>query len=1222
MKILALRFANLNSLEGEWEIDFTRPEYVSDGIFAITGPTGSGKSTILDALCLALYGQTPRLGRVTRSANEIMSRHAGDCFAEVTFSTAKGTFHCHWSQHRSRRKPGGELQAQKHELSDAAGTLIQTKLQETLAAVEELTGMDFDRFTRSMLLAQGGFAAFLQAEPDRRAPVLEQITGTEIYSVISMRVHERQRAERSKLDQLRAETDTLRLLDPEALASLQARLEALTAEELCARSELESATTTLRRLDEIARLEEELALVRAESTALESELEAFAPEVQRLQEALAALSVDQFYIPLEHQRRELEKEFSDLSMREQQRPLLEEAVTQAEVAMSGASEALRQAVETETVARPLHEQVMGLDRQLHESRRNHDALLGASDALGEKIGTLERDRTARQESLETARQELGTLKSWLDEHRADAALLSALSGISQTAAELGNALSRHEEALRGVDNAGVALRQALEARDQATVGVDAATVTLAEAEGRIEQLNADRLALLGERTLRELQAEREALRERLRLLEAIAGLYVEGKGVLPKIDAVDEEIRELEGRLRDAETALGHERQLHQHAEREVVLLEENLRLAARVRSFEEERAHLVDGQPCPLCGSITHPWGTASPEQAGDDENTLRQAKARLQEQASKVREVEIAIVGHRTGIEQRELRLNELKGEREVLGRRCLLLLEKAGIGDAPRDAEPEVLRQLEDEQSRSVSMSALIEKAELLEERIRQEESTRHRQLEALNATRMHLEKAVDRVSVASGERQRLEDALVVADRDVGNRRGALQKLLVPFGVPELPSGGFDALLESLDDRCDRWKKNEARKGRLEQEIVVQETAASGLSEQIVSLRQEHDAKLTEIAASEQRMATLVAERFRLFGDREPAAEAELLAAASTKRREELDQAREALSARRQELGIVDTAIAALRESIDRRRGTLVKLEQELLEKLHEKGFADEQAFLGSRMPESDRERLAERAEAFRLRRQELDTRRSDRTKRLQEARESCTDLRPSAELQTLIEAGQTTLRSIIEELGAIRQQLAENERIAVAQREKMAVVEAQARECGRWDLLHDLIGSADGKKFRNFAQGLTFEIMVAHANRQLLLMTDRYQLVRDASVPLELNVIDTWQAGEIRSTRNLSGGESFIVSLALALGLSQMSSRNVRVDSLFLDEGFGTLDEETLETALETLSSLQQSGKLIGVISHVPALKERISTRIRVTPLTGGRSAISGPGVSRH
>jgi exonuclease SbcC len=175
-----------------------------------------------------------------------------------------------------------------------------------------------------------------------------------------------------------------------------------------------------------------------------------------------------------------------------------------------------------------------------------------------------------------------------------------------------------------------------------------------------------------------------------------------------------------------------------------------------------------------------------------------------------------------------------------------------------------------------------------------------------------------------------------------------------------------------------------------------------------------------------------------------------------------------------------------------------------------------------------------------------------------------------------------------------------------------------IETQQSVLDRWSALSRLIGSADGKKYRNFAQGLTLEIMVSYANNQLSKLSDRYLLIRDKEEPLELNVMDNYQAGEIRSTKNLSGGESFIVSLALALGLSRMSSRNVRVDSLFLDEGFGTLDEDSLETALSTLAGLRQEGKMIGVISHVGAMKERIGTKIVVQPVREGRSVLSGPG----
>ncbi len=119
MRILGVHFKNLNSLAGEWQVDFTHPNYSSDGIFAITGPTGSGKTTIMDAICLGLYGRTPRLERVTKNSNEIMSRQTGECFAEVTFETRKGRYRSHWSQRRARRRADGELQPAKHEVADA-----------------------------------------------------------------------------------------------------------------------------------------------------------------------------------------------------------------------------------------------------------------------------------------------------------------------------------------------------------------------------------------------------------------------------------------------------------------------------------------------------------------------------------------------------------------------------------------------------------------------------------------------------------------------------------------------------------------------------------------------------------------------------------------------------------------------------------------------------------------------------------------------------------------------------------------------------------------------------------------------------------------------------------------------------------------------------------------------------------------------------------------------
>jgi exonuclease SbcC len=223
MQVLGIRFGNLNSLAGHWEIDLTRPEYAGEGIFAVTGPTGAGKTTIFDAVCLALYGSTPRLGKISRNANDIMSRHSGSCFAEVRFRAGGAEYRCQWSQHKAGRKAGGALQSPRQELSVAeSGRIVATGPGAVPARLEEITGLDFERFTRSMLLAQGDFAAFLQARGSDKAPILEQITGTDIYRRISEEVHRRHAALRQELDRLADQWAGFALLDPDVEKHLRA----------------------------------------------------------------------------------------------------------------------------------------------------------------------------------------------------------------------------------------------------------------------------------------------------------------------------------------------------------------------------------------------------------------------------------------------------------------------------------------------------------------------------------------------------------------------------------------------------------------------------------------------------------------------------------------------------------------------------------------------------------------------------------------------------------------------------------------------------------------------------------------------------------------------------------------------------------------------------------------------------------------------------------------
>lgn len=210
---------------------------------------------------------------------------------------------------------------------------------------------------------------------------------------------------------------------------------------------------------------------------------------------------------------------------------------------------------------------------------------------------------------------------------------------------------------------------------------------------------------------------------------------------------------------------------------------------------------------------------------------------------------------------------------------------------------------------------------------------------------------------------------------------------------------------------------------------------------------------------------------------------------------------------------------------------------------------------------------------------------------------------------AQVEQQVVDAQQHVKQLVEQTGQVKQALQDDAKRRDNQSQLFDKIASSQTEYDDLAYLHSLIGSLKGDKFRKFAQGLTLDHLVYLANKQLTRLHGRYLLERKASEALELQVLDTWQGDSVRDTKTLSGGESFLVSLALALALSDLVSHKTSIDSLFLDEGFGTLDRETLDMALDALDNLHASGKTIGVISHIEAMKERIAVQIEVKKHTG-------------
>lgn len=1080
MKILELRFKNLNSLYGEWLIDFTDPEYVSNGIFALTGPTGVGKSTILDALCLALYGATPRLGRITKSGNEIMSRQTGECYAEVFFESQAGRFRCHWEQRRARKKADGNLQDQEHQIADAdTGKPIETKKSIVAGVIEEKTGMDFDRFTRSILLAQGGFDTFLKADVEQKSKILEQITGTEIYSEISRRVHERQRDEGEKLNLLHAETFGIVILEPEQEKEIQQDLSAKQKQETELAGKSTETGKAITWLTTINGLKREIHSLTDETAKLQTDVDAFKPERAKLEQAINAAALDGIYATLTVLRKQQSDDQAALKTEEAVLPELETcANTQAESLKAAEQLTLKAKADLKAEA-PLIQQIRSLDQKIAEQAKTFTKSLETCTKEAAKIETDQQARVNEQEKRTKAEKTLETADQYLNEHAQDEWLISGLAGIEE---QFSNLLAKQQEITQketDLKNADTTVTEASKRLASATKQCSVRMQELAEATKGLQKGKNALSQLLGDKLLREYRTDKETL------------------------------LREMA--------------------------------YIRKIEELEDHRAKLEDGNPCPLCGSTEHPFAQGNVPVPDEIEQKIKSLSKLI------------------TKAEDQEAAIKKLE------------------------QAENNVRNHLND--SEKVQTNAANDK------------------------------KAAEKVIVAS------KDGLTKLRAGFDGLKLAVYGKLQPLGIKEIPKSEVSSLLASLKSRLKAWQEQVRKKTNIEKQITAITSEIKRLDAVIETEVKALTEKQENLARLKKELVEETEERKKLYGDKKPDVEEGRLNKAIAGAEEAEKKAGRLNTELQQKLTTAKIHVESLKKRIDQREPELNKAEAGFAAALVPAGFADEKLFLGARLANEKRESLSSRAKELDNAQTELKAKHKDRETRLAtEIAKNLTD-KILGELEPQFKEYEESLKELRDAIAGLKHKLSENTVAKERVKEKQSAIEAQKKECHRWEKLHGLIGSADGKKYRNFAQGLTFELMVSHANRQLEKMTDRYLLIRDEQQPLALNVVDNYQAGEIRSTRNLSGGESFIVSLTLALGLSKMASRKVRVDSLFLDEGFGTLDEESLETALETLSGLQQDGKLIGIISHVSALKERIGTQINITPVSGGRSSLSGPGCTK-
>lgn len=1132
MKILSLRLKNLNSLKGEWKIDFRKAPFRDSGLFAIVGPTGAGKTTLLDAICLALYHETPRMKSVSASSNELMTRHTADCLAEVEFEIKGQGYRAFWSQRRSRDQLAGKLQAPKVELARLDGTILTTKIQDKLRLTETLSGLDFGRFTKSMLLAQGGFAAFLHANANERAELLEELTGTDIYAQVSRRVFECTREQHVALNELKARAAGMELLD-----------------------ETERKATA----DNIAGADAELKQKNSQLLQLQHQLRHIqAYQEADTQQAAALLSqqhAEQAWQAGEFERNQLAKA--------QPANRLQPTWQQWQTAESRARQFAQHLIQEQDELQRLSSEGDLLCWQTLQMSQQYEAQLRAAEQ------TLQQQQTqlSQQMASNPLSGRLGEyIAGWREQIRAHNNEQAGVTRLQQQLAEQQQQAQefkdKQEQSEQAMANAKNLLEQASisEAQQQQQLTQLLAGQSLAELRQTVSQLRAQQS--LWSTLWHHWQQQAQQQHTHAQLTELLATQQPALTQLKERLDQSRIDYKALQEHIRDKEKLLEQEQ---------------------RIRALEEHRARLQPDEACPLCGSEQHP--AIEDYQALDDRtaNSLAEKRQSLSEQEQQGQALRQTVANSEAELKQAQQQLTLCEQTLAQLKEQISAALTELAVSASNTAAAQAELKQRQEQLKNYETQLNHIEQQQAAMQQALQHKT----QAEQTLSLRQHEHGLLAQQTQSVAEKtSQLQADISAQQHKVAEQAAALAASLAPLNWPE-PSD-WSAWLVQREQQWQDWQQSDAR------------------YQQLTAQREQLATELEVGQAQCQEWQT----RWQALNTAEPAIRSEA-AADITQASVKLANLTEHWQSNQQALQKKYSRLETLQQQATQLQAELKEGQQSWQAQLAGSPFHDESDFLAARLDEEQQRRLTEQQQQLEQALYKAKALLEQAQLKHQHSSEQLGDLEPSAQesLQTQLTSIQTELNELQQQIGGWRTRLATDAERRERQASLFAEIESQQQSLQLWEQLNHLIGSADGAKYRRFAQGLTLEHLVYLANQRLERLHGRYQLARSAGGELELSVIDTWQADVARDTQTLSGGESFLVSLALALALSDLVSSKTRIDSLFLDEGFGTLDAETLEVALDALDALNASGKMIGVISHIEALKERVPVQIKLSKSQG-------------
>ena len=1210
----------------------------------------------------------------------LLRRGSVSGYAEVDFVALDGYgYRARWSVRRARDKASGALQKVQHSLTGLPSLKEeQGTSSELLKRISELIGLTFEQFTRSVLLAQNDFATFLKADQGEKASLLEKLTGTERYSAISRLIYEKHAAAKQVHEQLMARLQGVALLTDQEREELDVQLVHV-GRSLALLEDQKNAIKL--RLDWFAQRDQLLVeKTKAEADELRARTvcEQNVPRKDYLALVDGVQGARSLYDAVVSAGRTLTDKESHCSRLAQDTARATEGKELLEKESDSINKRYLEETERFRLLGPDLKKAHQLDIQLAESVRT---LKESENSFQELTAYYdkEQDKLTKLSLLCTKTTDsIAALEMWRTRYLAKASIAEQLPLLENY---LDRAFAAHENLNRSQQTIASLRDTERKQREETATKKELHAKQLELFHTASQQLEVAQKEQKGV-SIDAVQQESKMLRARKELLQHASQCWKSlgdtrrSQGLLVNEIAKTTALLEMnEGKQFEMALRLDMAFHLRQQAKQTY----EQAFMAA-TKDIEWLRSKLTDGTPCPLCGSEHHPYAgeddrlkqtlakveeasvaaSANYDACWKQCETLKQEAVSLNEKIDQLNKSLQELETEESRLKAEWLPLEEtLKGiypdmSSSVDKDKMTLSLQRESLllpTEADRISLPTEGEQFSGAQ-RGLPVFAMMEwfteQVIICDDRLKVLEelaltySNLQKELQLLQEDKLRLNSLAGQLdkelTELTGQFTLTQSRIVAEEAACAEQSRLLQESLLKadelFGHDQWQAAwredtvGFRDKLRSF---AVEWQDNKVRLQQEQDNLTRQKAEREGAVNLLDTIGKQLVAARELVAVRKNTWETIRTSRLLVLDGKDADATEQQMLNALELLKKELDEMGEKLKKQLQmetELrGTYKQLEADVKEYQSRLAQSKQALQQWLADFNATRSKSVDETLLASLL-ERDTQWIA--SERNYLQQQENDritarTTLDDRIRRLAEHDvkrkemdwdEASYPAEPEV-LQQMLEQCAEKSRELDALATEIRFKLRTNEE----NRQKVQSLEKelmQAREVSEhWASLNEIAGSSDGGKFRRIAQGYTLDVLLSYANVQLSELSKRYRLERVPDT-LALQVIDRDMCDEVRTVHSLSGGESFLVSLALALGLSSLSSNKMRVESLFIDEGFGSLDAETLRVAMDALDSLRTRGRKIGVISHVQEMTERIPVQIKVNRGDNGRSYLTVEG----